>query len=52
MSIYAHDDLDDFVCTRQADEYYPWGDREPFDWDEEWAEDELKELLNLDRDTI
>lgn len=54
MSMYAHNDLDDFVCTRQADECYPWGDCEPYDWDEEWAEDVLKEFLNdnLDRDTI
>lgn len=50
MSIYTHDDLDDFVCTRQADEYYPWGDIEPYDWDE----DELKAFLNdnSNRDTI
>ena len=53
MSIYHHDDLDDFVTQRQSDEAYPWGDRAPFDWDEDdididqlWAEDVIEELLN------
>ena len=26
------DYLDDFVCKRQSDEAYPWGDIAPFDW--------------------
>lgn len=29
------DYLDDFVCERQSDEAYPWGDIAPFDWPEE-----------------
>ena len=28
MSIYHHDDLDDFVTQRQSDEAFPWGDSE------------------------
>lgn len=46
MSIYHHDDLDDFVTQRQADEAYPWGDVEPADWDEVWATEVIEKLLD------
>ena len=46
MSIYHHDDLDDFVTQRQSDEACPWGDDEDIDIDQLWAEDVIEELLN------
>ena len=46
MSIYHHDDLDDFVTQRQSDEAFPWGDSEDIDIDQLWAEDVIEELLN------
>ena len=56
MSIYHHDDLDDFVTQRQSDEAFPWGDSDDIDVDIDqlWAEDVIEALLNdcLDDDII
>lgn len=56
MSIYHHDDLDDFVTQRQSDEAFPWGDPDDIDVDIDqlWAEDVIEALLNdqLNHDII
>ncbi len=45
MSIYHHDDLDDFVTQRQSDEACSWGDPD-IDIDQLWADDVIQQLLN------